>query len=68
MSHDDNVLSCRGVVVLLTFFILAGVSLGVGLGWRLTTDHWKREAIKAKAAEWVIVGEEGETEFRWRKP
>lgn len=50
------------------FFVLLGLVLGGVFGWRLTTDHWRREAVKAKAAEWVIVGEEGETEFRWRKP
>lgn len=50
------------------FFVLLGLVLGGAIGWRFTTDHWKREAIKAKVAEWVIVGEEGETEFRWRKP
>lgn len=55
-----------GAVVVL--FALLGLLVGGAIGWRLTTDHWRHEAVKAKAAEWVIVGENGETEFRWRKP
>lgn len=53
----------RVVVAVLVLFIalcVTGGLVGAGVG-----KDYQREAVRMGAAEWVVVDDEGHTEFRW---
>lgn len=43
-----------------------GLMIGTCIGWGLGTDHVRTEAIKARAARWVIKNQQtGELRLEW---
>ena len=59
--HENNVFP---FFVICFCFFLGGLLLGFQVG-NFATHEFKKEAVKNKAAHWVIVDEDGNTKFEW---
>ena len=53
-------------LVLFCVSIIMASCLGLFIGWTSAKTDMRVEAVKAGAAEWVVVDEHGNTEFRWK--
>lgn len=56
----------REIIWCAVIWCLIMVLAGLGIGYGITSRYYKAQAIKHGAAEWVIINEGGDTEFRWK--
>ncbi len=55
----------RGDIAAIAIFVVACFLCGgLGLGWRLSSLGWKREAVEKGHAEWYV--ENHVKEWRWK--
>lgn len=65
--HSDtrDAINLAGAVALLIGVVI-GVAVGATLGWRVTTNEMRREAVEAGVAEWVVDPKTGATTFQYK--